>query len=123
MPVNSKIVQETNNENNAPVTEDNVAEVFDEKVEGSRALVNYGEDFLESNQKEDSVNEKPVNDGKNVARKYVPGLRRCPLKFPRPSSLNAQQHLIGLQILVQFSGTNKPQMTAENREKLSAYTV
>lgn len=95
--------------------------MVNEEVESSRALVCYDEDFLDI--QDTATSEKPETDGKNVPRKYVPGLRKCPLKFPRPSALTAQQHAIGLQILVQFSGTNKPQMTHEDREKLCTYTV
>ncbi|XP_015604752.1 little elongation complex subunit 2 [Cephus cinctus] len=58
---------------------------------------------------------------KNKKRKYVPGIVRCPIKFPRPSFLTKEQQALCLRVLLRFSGSEKPEVTQTNREELETY--
>ncbi|XP_034952032.1 uncharacterized protein [Chelonus insularis] len=59
---------------------------------------------------------------KTVEKKtYVPGIVRCEMRFPRPSSLNSEQHAMCVKILKHFSSSGRPDMSTITKNELTAY--
>ncbi|XP_043267852.1 uncharacterized protein [Venturia canescens] len=54
-------------------------------------------------------------------REYVPGILKNPLTFPKQSELTVQQHALCLKVLLRFSSSEKPSLTAADKEELQTY--
>ncbi|KAK2582952.1 hypothetical protein KPH14_009010 [Odynerus spinipes] len=52
---------------------------------------------------------------------YIPGIMKPPYRFPRMSNLSKEEHAICLRILLKFSGSEKPDLTNEDRDDLQTY--
>ncbi|XP_011298787.1 uncharacterized protein [Fopius arisanus] len=74
-------------------------------------------------EEKNKIKETTVEEGEaGKHAKYYPGIRKTKAKFPRFSSLSADQHSACLRVLLQFSAPGKPDISKINREDLEMYT-
>lgn len=73
---------------------------------------------LTKNTSSSNVSEQETKDKKP---NYVPGIIKPPYQFPRMSDLSKKEQAICLRILLKFSGSEKPDLTDEDRGDLQTY--
>ena len=77
---------------------------------------------LESNDKIASVDAKEKQQ-EELWHIYVPGFPNKTIRFPRLSDLTIQQQELCVKVLLKFSSSVKPEITAIDNEEMTTYMV